>query len=185
MKKLVLILVALIIVGCTEGRLETLVYERIFLSQTPALDSSSYHFLSVRAFGERTIALYKATESSPPYFEQLGYGVFTKGVTGWKMDMSGTSLRDVTTLAGDLVDYTYFAMDPAAISDIDYRVVVGEIFSSDVVAVEILLANNTILRDDGQGGVFAFLFPEAYPASELRILGQDDVVLQTIYPLES
>ncbi len=65
--------------------------------------------------------------------------------------------------------------------DEDYAVVMGETRNSNITAVEVQLANDDLVRENVTDGAFIVIAPQAdVEACELRLLAQDDRVLQML-----
>ncbi len=65
--------------------------------------------------------------------------------------------------------------------DEDYAVVMGETRNANVAAVAVQLANDDVVRGSVAAGAFVVIAPQGdVAACELRLLAEDDTVLQTL-----
>lgn len=180
----VVILISFLLISCTALQTPEEIVQRQVAAQYSASGSVSFKLRGSRAFDDKTtVVLFSvadvAVNDEPAGGSEdfLGFAVLQKGFIGWKRGMDGGKGGDLAVLSQDMVDIAY-AAPSGAINDVEYGVVYGQIFSSTVASVQLLLRDGTTLTDDGRDDVFAFYLPVPMQPETLQVLdGAGNVLL--------
>jgi hypothetical protein len=104
----------------------------------------------------------------------LGYGLVSHRWLDWQMVAGDTIKCAASSPTGQVT----FATSQARGGQ-DETLVYGEILDADVVTVEATFADGQVIRDDSADNMFVLFDPEGRAAQELRVLDQNDRVLET------
>lgn len=173
-----------LLVSCVSDNLNEVVYNEV-LPQIRNADKVSFQIRATRTFDEGIIVLFSADDALNPPDKLVGFSVFTRNIVGWNHGMDGVWARDITVLSDPLIDYKVsdiFYGKAGQNFDFGHRLIWGEIFSSDVTSVTITLDDGTILRDNGLGMIYAISIAKPHIACEIRALGKNGNLLETITP---
>ncbi|WP_035992606.1 hypothetical protein [Leptolyngbya sp. KIOST-1] len=200
MKAIVVALAGLVpwlVVGCTPNRFlspEDLLDPERIVSQCPeGTTAGEVELLGSRQEQGRAIVLYRTTcagaDLDDPYqnYDLLGSSIFAWRGWQWQLQGTGSAAWNVDERSRAEAEAGYIDLMGSTTTrsplHSTIQILFGRIHSPAVAAVEVVLGNGQILRDEGTNDFYAIFIPANQSPQAVRVVGQDNQILrQEKYP---
>lgn len=153
-----------------------------------AVDETTFRY-DTRVFEEGSIVVFTPDTTLNSSDTMVGFVHFKKEWFGWQQGLSGTAVGDPVKMSGNRINYVISDFDFGPITTMPVHdafqqfLLWGEISSSDVAQIEVVLKDGTVMQDDGSGMVFAIPFPKSNVACEIRLLDNHGMLIESISPV--
>lgn len=177
------IILLMMITGCTEAQLESKFREQVLPDSLG--DITAVKKYGIRYFDEGAIVVYTGEDPQRKGHSYLGYAVFQQDLGIWRSNQGGGSSHPKRSLSDKLVEYNMFDFNFQGMGrtvTFNHRLLFGEILSPTVHTVEVVLDDGTIMRDGGEGGVFALYVDTNHTFCELRVFDDEGRLLKSLVP---